>query len=187
MHALRHHHFDLETYFELELQSDVKFEFCNGAILAMAGATLQHTRVAKWTGSALDRRVGSGCESFGAEQRVATHDGVHTYPDAMVVCGEIDVRRHRGTDTVHNPSLLVEVLSPSTREYDLGEKLVHYKTTPSLKEILFIEPELLDVLHIWRTPRGWKSKRFLGIDAVLTLRSLNAKLPLREIYARGSS
>lgn len=184
MQALRHHHFDLETYFELEESSDVKFEFCNGAILAMAGATLQHTRVAKWTESALDRRVGSACESFSAEQRVATGDGVHTYPDAMVVCGEIDVRRHRGTDTVHNPSLLVEVLSPSTREYDLGEKLLHYKTIPSLKEVLLIEPESVDVLHVWRTARGWKSKRFLGIEAVLTLRSLKAKLPLREVYER---
>ena len=182
MHGLRHHQFDLEAYFELELESATKFEFCDGAILAMAGGTLQHSRLAGNAYAALRARIGKTCEAFNSDQRVATGDGVHTYPDAMVVCGPAQTTQHRGTETVHNPSVIVEVLSPSTRAYDLGEKLDHYKTTPGLQDVLFVEAESIDVLHVWRTEAGWEQRRFTSPTASVPIRALGRRLPVLELY-----
>lgn len=184
MHALRHHQFDVEAYLEFEVRSDARFEYCDGAILPMSGGSPRHNTIAGKAYSALDRRVGQACRAFTSDQRVGTTDGAYTYPDAMVVCGELQLTRHQGTATVHNFTLIVEVLSPSTRKYDLGEKLVHYKSSPSLKEVLFVETETVDVLRVWRTSRGWSSKRYLGLDALIPLRTLGVKLPVRELYER---
>lgn len=187
MQTLRHHAFTLEAYLDLDARSDERFEFLGGGIFVMAGASPQHNRIALKTAGALDRRVGRTCHAFGAEQRVVTGDGLYTYPDALVACGKLDVLLVQGTGTVRNPSLVVEVLSPSTRDYDLGEKLEHYQSTPSLREVLLIEQDRVDVLHVRRSPQsltGWEQERFLQLSDAVTLLSVRRTLTLQEIYAR---
>ncbi len=90
MNAARHHIFSLDEYFGFEMQAETRFEFCDGAILAMAGGAPRHNRVAMNAAAALHRREGP-CRAFGSDQRIGTGDGVYTYPDAMVVCGQLEL------------------------------------------------------------------------------------------------
>ena len=180
MHSLRHHRFTLQQYLELDLHAEGKFEYCDGAILAMAGGSLRHNVVAGNVLAALHSRLSGQCRAIGSDQRVATGDGLHTYPDALVVCGEPELSKFQGTDTLHNPTLLVEVLSPSTREYDLGEKTEHYQTIPSLRDILLVEPDHPDVRHLRRTAEGWETRRFTEGEVDLLWGPV--RLPVAEIY-----
>lgn len=182
MHALRHHHLcTLEDYFEVELESERRFEFREGAILAMSGGSMRHDDIGLNAVTALRARLPSGCRPFGSNLRLVTGDGVYTYADAGAVCGKRLTTKYRGTDTLHNPMIVVEVLSPTTREYDLGEKLDHYRTTPSIHEILLIEAENIGVLHVRRTETGWQTLRFESREDTLEL-ACGIRLPLAEIY-----
>jgi Uma2 family endonuclease len=89
--------------------------------------------------------------------------------------------QYKGTGTLHNPSLLVEVLSPSTRDYDLGDKLERYQTIPTLRDVLLIDPKLPDVRHVRRTAEGWETRRFLALSDTIDLAEVI--LPLATIYA----
>ncbi len=184
MYALRHHEFTVEDYFEHELSSRARHEFYDGAILVMSGASTRHVTITGNTFVALHRRVGRACRAFVSEQRIVTGDDLYTYPDVLVACGALDFYKVQGTGTLRNPSLLVEVLSPSTRSYDLGEKLAHYQTIASLKEVIFIEQDIVDVLHLRRAASGWEQERFVTLTDVIPLRTLRRGLPLSEVYAR---
>lgn len=176
----RHHWFSLEQYLEFELAHAEKFEYTDGAIVAMAGASPQHNLVAGNTLAALHARFAGRCRVFGSDQRVATADGLRTYPDALVVCGKMELTYYKGTATLHNPAILVEVLSPSTRDYDLGEKLERYQTIPALRDVLLIEPGSTDVRHVRRTAEGWETRRFLDSSAVIDIAGV--MLPVEALY-----
>lgn len=177
----RHHRFTLEQYLEWELDHIEKFEFAEGAILAMAGSSPRHNVVAGNTFAALHGHFAGRCRVLGSDQRVATGDGLYTYPDGVVVCGKMEITQYKGTGTLHNPGLLVEVLSPSTREYDLGEKLDRYQTIHALQHVLIIEPESTDVRHVRRTAEGWETRRFRSLEEVIDVMGMN--LTLAGIYA----
>jgi Uma2 family endonuclease len=113
--------------------------------------------------------------------RIATGNGVHTYPDISVACGKLDVSSYKGTDTLKNPKLLVEVLSPSTRTYDLGEKREHYMTTSSLDEILYVESERVEVQYVRRTEAGWETRRFDALESTVDL-ACGVSITLSEMY-----
>lgn len=176
----RHSRFTEEDYLEWELDHPEKFEYADGLILAMAGASPRHNEVAVNVLAALHARLVGRCRTRGADQRVVTGDRLHTYPDASVVCGPMQVTFYKGTGTLHNPQVIVEILSDSTREYDLGEKRERYETIPSLQHLVFIEPDTVDVLHVRRTEHRWKEHRLLRDDETLEL--LDMTLPLAAIY-----
>lgn len=176
----RHHWFTLEEYLDFELAHAERFEYVDGAIVAMAKGSPRHNIVVANTIAALHARLAGPCRVMGSDQRVATADGLRTYPDAVVVCGKLELSEHRGTGTLHNPSLLVEVLSPSTRDYDLGEKLERYQTLPSLRDVLLIDPDGPDVRHVRRTAEGWETRRYQAPDAILDLAGVS--LPLAALY-----
>jgi Uma2 family endonuclease len=176
----RHHWFSLDEYLEYELAHDEKFEYADGAIVAMAGASPAHNIVAANTVAALHARFAGRCLVMGADQRVATADGLRTYPDALVVCGPMELSQYKGTATLHNPCLLVEVLSPSTRDYDLGEKLERYQTIPALTDVLLIETDRRDVRHVRRTLEGWETRRFTGEQDVIEL--VGVSVPVEAVY-----
>ncbi len=177
----RHHRFTIEQYLEWELDHPEKFEFADGAILAMSGASPRHNVVAGNIFAALHAHFAGRCRVMGSDQRVATSDGLHTYPDAVVVCGKMELTTYKGTATLHNPGALVEVLSTSTRDYDLGEKLERYQTIPSLQHVLLAEPDTADVRHVRRTAEGWETRRFRSLDDAIDVMGL--LLPLATIYA----
>lgn len=126
---------------------------------------------------------GSPCLVFNSDVRVSVQWGkLITYPDVGVVCGEIlyvDDQR----DTVVNPRLIVEVLSPSTSNHDRGEKSRLYRMLPSVAEYLLIEQEPVEIERYRRLPNGhWEIEVIREGDAVMRLESVGCNLAVREVY-----
>jgi Uma2 family endonuclease len=173
-------------YLEYDRQSEFRNEFVFGEIVAMAGGTPWHSRIAAATLGALDRRLlGTPCLTFDANLRVCLNsETLYSYPDVTVVCGPMEYADEK-RDTVSNPKLIVEVLSPSTRTYDLGDKARMYHRIPSLVELLFIEQSKVWIEHWHRLPNGhWDVEVIENRDAILTLHSIHCDVPVGEVYDR---
>ncbi len=176
--------FTFDGYVDLEQSSPVKHEFLDGHVWAMSGGSPQHAAIAGtiigMLGQAL---VGKRCRVFTSDLRIrVAKTGLGTYPDASVICGnvELDPEDRRG-HTAINPTMLVEVLSPSTEDYDRGEKLAHYKRIGSLREIMLIAHDEHRV-DLWRRIGDhWTQLSFRPGEAV-TLESLDCTLPVDDIY-----
>jgi Uma2 family endonuclease len=176
-------HYSEDDYFAVEASSGIKHEFYQGEIFAIAGASLAHNHLSANVLTLLRGSVRpKGWSAFGSDLRVKTPDGLFTYPDVMVVCGSISLIQDR-PDTVTNPSVIVEVLSDATRDYDRGEKFTLYQAIPTLEEYLLIEQDRVWVEHWQRQPSGdWTMQTYGALDAIVSLPTLGITLPLREVY-----
>ncbi len=115
---------------------------------------------------------------------LAAPSGLYTYPDLSVVCGEPQFLELQD-DTLLNPALIVEILSPSTEDYDRGKKAKMYRAMPSLQELLFIAQDSYDVeLYRRQTDGTWSLIGANGLDGSIELTSIQYTLPLRELYAK---
>lgn len=170
----------IEDYFFLEEGSTVRHEFFAGEIFAMAGGTVAHNQIAanvlRELGNALQ---GKPCRALGSDMRLATPGGLLTYPDAMVICGKVELA-HGRRDVVTNPVLLVEVLSDATRAYDMGEKFEAYKAIPALREYVTIEQDTQRVQLFRRARRSWKAIDSGGTD--ISLSSIDVRLRMDDVY-----
>ena len=177
--------YSVGDYFCIEQMSDIKHEYYAGAIYALAGASTNHNRITRNLLIALGNTLhDSSCETFTGDQRICTPAGLYTYPDMSVICGEIEYT-HDPLETATNPTVLVEVLSASTRRYDQGEKFEFYRAIPTLRHYLLIEQTQMQVEHRARREDGiWVSTVLTGPEAVLDLPDLNFRTSLQEIYAR---
>jgi Uma2 family endonuclease len=175
--------FSFRDYVRLEEYSNIRHEFLEGVIYAMAGGTPEHAalaaRIIRGIGARLE---GSPCEVFTSDLRVrVAATGLATYPDVAVVCGGLQTDPE-DSSTVLNPTLLVEVLSDSTAEYDRGEKLDHYRKIPSLREILLVSHREAAV-EVWRRDdaSGWSSE-IVRAGERLKLRSVDCDLTVDDLY-----
>lgn len=170
----------LDDYFDVELRSEAKHEFLDGEILGMAGGSPRHNAVARNVVRILAAGCRGGpCQVFGSDQRVATPDELYTYPDLSVFGGPLVLIGGRPA-TATNPSVLVEVLSDSTRDYDRGEKLTRYQRIGSLDAILLIEPGFVQVEHWTRSEKGWVLATHRELGDVLQVARI--AVPLTEVY-----
>jgi Uma2 family endonuclease len=166
--ARSRHAYTLTDYLLVEEESLVKHELLDGEILAMAGGTPEHAALSAAVIAALANALAtSPCRVFSSDLRVRVREtGLVTYPDAAVVCGPI-ARDPETATCVNNPALIVEVLSPGTRLYDLGEKLAHYQQIQTLRVVLHVDSERR---RIDRHQRGddaaWSAASF-GAGAVV--------------------
>ena len=174
-----------EQYLALERKADFKSEFCNGFIVAMSGATRFHNLAAGNLFREISGQLKGGpCEAYIADMRVrVTRTGLYTYPDIVAVCGEPQLLDSE-FDTLLNPTLIVEVLSPSTEAYDRGAKFRHYRRLESLHEYVLISQDRAIVERFARRGEDWVLTEWRGLDAVLLLDSVGCEVPLREIYDR---
>ena len=173
-----------EEYLELERKAERKSEYYQGEMFAMAGASRWHGVIVFNVAGELSRQLkGRPCEAYMSDMRVkVSPTGLYTYPDVVVVCGEPKFDDTRA-DTLVNPTLIIEVLSDSTRDYDLGRKFQHYQTLPSLQEYLTVEQDRMRVDHRVRLPENqWLLTEFSGPEQVLELKSISCQLALSEIY-----
>ena len=180
--APRHHHFDFDDYLRIEDDSEIKHEFVDGRVWAMAGGTPEHARIIANISTLLNVAMGDRrCDVFSSGLRIRIRSvNRATYPDVSVICDrvELDPEDLKG-HTALNPTVLVEVLSPSTAEYDQGEKLDYYKQIPSLQEVMLVHHDTRRVVVWRRTGSSWSS--FESTDLV-ELRSVDCKLTVAEIY-----
>jgi Uma2 family endonuclease len=176
--------FSFDDYLTLEEDSIVKHEFLNGEAWAMAGGSPDHAAIAVNISTLLTVQLrGQPCRAYSSDLRIRVKaTGLTTYPDVSVICGppEIDPE-DRKKQTATNPVVLVEVLSPSTEDYDRGEKLSQYQRIDSLQEIMLVAHDQR-LVEVWRRSDGrWERHEFRG-DAILRLESLACELPLTEVY-----
>jgi Uma2 family endonuclease len=175
-----------EEYLAIERQAEQKSELVNGRLVAMAGASRFHNRIAANLLGEFGRFLkGTPCQAFGGDLKIQdTASGSYFYPDIVVGCGNLIWRDEAG-DVLLNPTVLIEVLSPSTERYDKIQKLRHYQAIPSVREIVLISPQSPFVIHLVRDDHDdWRTKFVSGIETVLTFSSLNLTLPLADIYDR---
>ena len=183
--AAAHTHLTPEEYLAFERKATTKHEYLNGQIVAMSGASFAHNFLTMNTANQLyNQLIGGECQVATSDMRVkVTQIDSYFYPDVVVVCGES--RAEDDTfDTLLNPTVVVEVLSPSTKTYDRGEKFEHYQQIASLKEYVLISQDKIRVEHYHRQETGWMQTEFRGLEDVLSLLSIGCELRLQDVYRR---
>jgi Uma2 family endonuclease len=175
--------YTFEEYLALEREAEFKSEYIRGEIVAMSGGTYTHALIAANVLAGLGARLrGTECHALGSDMRLLIErEGVGTYPDAMVLCGKPEFHDSR-QDVLLNPTLVLEVLSPSTEAYDRGLKFEFYRSIPTLKHVVFVAQNHMSVDVYERTDAGWVLQPALGLDAVAALQAIGVDLPLSEIY-----
>ncbi|MCP4661999.1 MAG: Uma2 family endonuclease [bacterium] len=175
-----------EEYLAFERQSETKHEFLDGEIVAMSGASRAHGLIA-WnlSGILYPQLKTGGYEAFSGDMRV--HIPVterYTYPDLVVACGEPQFEDEE-LDTLLNPTLIVEILSPTTEDKDRGTKLFQYRSIPSLQVILLVAQDKVHVEQFRRQQDGtWLLTDFDGLEDVLELPTIGSWLDLADVYDR---
>lgn len=176
--------FDFEAYVLLEEDSPIKHEFLGGVVWAMAGGSPEHAGIAANVSRLLGNQLhGRKCRVFTSDLRVRVKaTGLATYPDVTIVCGSLeldpeDPKQH----TVTNPIVIAEVLSPSTEDYDRGEKLEHYRQIPSLEMVLLVAHDARRV-DVWRRDgTGWTSES-IGDGGTVDVSALGCQLDVAEVF-----
>ena len=174
-----------EEYLDMERSARVRSEYFHGEVFAMTGASFRHNVIAgNIFGHLREALRSSDCFVFMADMKVQAAPGLHyTYPDVSAVCGEIEFPGGRD-DVIANPSLIVEVLSKSTRDYDRGTKFAGYRGISALRDFLAVDQFSAHVEHYSRTEAGWSLRDIEGMDAEIALTGLDIRLPLATIYER---
>jgi Uma2 family endonuclease len=174
-----------EEYLALERKAEWKSEYRNGFITAMPGASRKHNLIAlNFSAVVWNQLEDRPCEVYVGDMRVRTSPtGLYTYPDVVAVCGE-PMFLDDELDTLLNPTLIAEILSPSTEEYDRGEKFDDYRTLKSLKEYVLVSQDRILVERRQKLGRKWVSTEYRSIEDTLILDSIGCAVPLRRIYAK---
>ena len=174
-----------EEYLAFERKATTKHEYLNGQIVAMFGASFAHNFLTMNVANQLyNQLIGGECQVAASDMRVkVTEIDSYFYPDVVVVCGE--PRAEDDTfDTLLNPVLIVEVLSPSTEIYDRGEKFEHYQQIASLKDYILSSQDEVHVEHYCRQGSRWLRSEFRELADVLSLFSIDCELRLQDVYRR---
>lgn len=179
-------HLTPAEYLARERAASTRSEYLDGQIFAMAGASRQHNLI---TGN-LVRELGSqlrtgACEVYPSDMRVKVPStGLYTYPDVTVVCDEPEFEDSE-LDTLLNPTVLIEVLSKSTADYDQGQKFEQYRTLASLQEVLFVAQDSVHLVHYRRqSDETWILSETRDPEGLLALSSIGAELASTEVYAK---
>jgi Uma2 family endonuclease len=175
-----------EAYLALERAAPYKSEYFAGEMFAMSGASRRHNLISLNVGAELRTQLRHRpCEVYTSDMRVkVSPTGLYTYPDVVVVCGEPEFEDTTG-DTLLNPTLLIQVLSPSTEDYDRGRKFEHYRAIPSLQEYLLVSQERAHIVqYVRHSEVSWLLSDTSGLDGAIALRAIGCEVALSEIYAK---
>lgn len=176
--------FTVPEYLEIENAATEKHEYYKGEIFAMSGAKVRHNIIAGNTFAALINKLKSKqCRPFNSDQRIHIEKNtLFTYPDLSIICGEVKTLNDDEFNIL-NPSVIIEVLSPSTKSYDRGEKFKLYRDIATLKEYILIDSESVNIEAFYINEHGnWELKEYKSIDEILSLNSIDTFLELKEIY-----
>jgi Uma2 family endonuclease len=174
-----------EEYLAVERVAPYKSEYYDGEMFAMAGAREGHNLIATNAIRDLSQQVRSRpCRAYGSDMKVRTAVGLYAYPDASLVCGKPEFLDNI-RDTLLNPSLIVEVLSPSTEAYDRGKKFELYQSIPALREYLLLASDRVHAdLYVRQAGGLWLLSSAGDLDDVLTMESVGCSLKLADLYEK---
>lgn len=174
-----------EDYLAIERKSLERHEYFDGEIFQMAGSSNEHNLITSnliiSLGSQLKNR---NCQVYPPDMRVhIPKTGLFTYPDISVVCGKPQFLPDENLDTLTNPILIIEILSPSTEGYDRGAKFDNYRSLESLREYLLVSQDARKVMRYTKQPDGsWILMDFIGDKTEIELVSIQCRLTMDDIY-----
>ncbi len=174
-----------EQYLALERKSPIKHEYYDGEMFAMAGASREHNLIAGNLYREISLQLRDRpCEAYISDLRVLVRPtGLYAYPDVVAVCGEPQFQ-DREVDTLLNPTLIIEVLSPSTEAYDRGSKFAQYRRLESLREYVLVAQDRVCVERYTRQGQEWVLTELNRLEDSLVLASIDCQVALSEIYAK---
>jgi Uma2 family endonuclease len=184
MTALPKRKYSLDEYFEIERNYEEKFEYWDGNIWSMAGASPEHERVVSNAIFHLRTILARSCSVFGSNLKVKVPIyKPYRYPDLSIYCGQGIYEKMDGLDVLTNPQMLIEVLSPSTEAFDRGEKFTYYKSIESFTEYLLIATNRpLVTQFIKQSESEWIQREAAGLDGKLFSPTFEVEILLSEIY-----
>ncbi|MBK7992880.1 MAG: Uma2 family endonuclease [Blastocatellia bacterium] len=177
--------YTLEEYFEIERNSQIKYEYWDGQIFAMSGASPEHNKISVNLtidiGSQLRSR---SCELFHSDQRVKVPTWPpYRYPDLVALCGKPEYQEIGGVKALLNPSLIIEILSPSTEAFDRGDKFSYYKSIPTFCEYILVaqhRPHITQIIK--QSDNKWLLSEVNELTESIYLTSIDCSLKLSDIY-----
>jgi Uma2 family endonuclease len=178
-------HFTLEEYFALEHASEVKYEYWQGDVLAMSGASPAHVQIQVNLIALLRSQLrGRPCRLFSSDMRLKVPSlPPYRYPDLSALCGEPVFEVIGGLEVLTNPTCIAEILSPTTEAFDRGDKFTHYKSIPSFAEYLLIAQHRPHVAqYVKQSDDVWSYREFNDLSDSLDISSLTCQLILDELY-----
>ena len=182
-------HMTEAEYLEFERASETKHEFFDGEVFDMAGASEEHNSIAQSISHYLYPQVRkNGCKVHSSDMRLKVlATGLFTYPDISIYCGELKFTGDK-PDTLTNPTIIIEILSPSTELHDRNAKFRHYQQIPSLKEYVLVSQDKARIERYLRE-EGKKTWQYLdveGLDESIEFPSVKALLKLADVYEQVS-
>jgi Uma2 family endonuclease len=173
----------IEEYLTFERGSHEKHEYFKGEVFAMSGAGPRHNIIfSNLFGEIVIKLKGKSCRPFGSDMRLhIPQSTLFTYPDISIYCGELNDDLE--DDNAINPTVLIEILSPSTRDYDRGGKFKLYREIPTLKEYVLVDTEsiLVEVFRVNETGH-WELEEYKSPEQTLQFTSLSISVALKDIY-----
>jgi Uma2 family endonuclease len=177
--------YSLEDYFELEKSTNEKFEFWDGNVWSMSGASFDHNLIVRNLNTEVDLQLREkGCYAFPSDLRIKVPAyPPYRYPDLTALCGKPEIEKIGGIDVLVNPQLIVEVLSDLTEAFDRGDKFSYYKSIESFSEYLLIAQHRPHVSQFIKHGDGfWMQLEFNDLSGVIKLKSVPCELSLKAIY-----
>ena len=167
----------------MERAAETKSEFVDGEIFAMSGGTRAHSLLAtRWIRILGDKLLGRNCTVFNSDLRVRTRrTGSYVYPDVSVVCEEPQANRNT-EDILTNPTVVIEVLSPSTAKFDRGKKFELYREIPSLRDYILVHSDAVLVEQHSRQADGWLFREYRGVESMVHIASIDCTVALMDVY-----
>jgi len=184
MTAQPKHRYSLKDYYDLEKNSEEKFEYWDGNVWSMAGASPAHERVVSNLIFHLRTILKRNCSVFGSNLKVKVPIyAPYRYPDLTVYCGQGIYEMMDGLEVLTNPQMLIEVLSPSTEAFDRGDKFSYYKSIESFTDYLLIAANRPYVTHFMKQNENeWVQREASGLNGKLILSTFEVEISLSEIY-----
>ena len=176
--------FTVQQYFEIERQSEIRYEYVEGELIAMPGVTLPHNEITLNIALGVKTAFqGRDCRVYAEAVRVRVSPTQYRYPDVVAICGE-RVTDGENPPALLNPGVIVEVLSSSTEAKDKGEKFAEYKRMASLTDyVLAAQDEILVTHYVRQSPRQWTITDYTELTDALTFAALGVTLTVADIYS----
>jgi Uma2 family endonuclease len=185
MSAIPKHKMTMEEYIEFDKNNEGRWEYFDGEVIEMAGGTLNHNQIASNISRILGNKLEEkGCRALPGDMRLKAPKALpYRYPDVVVACGEPIIEKIQGQEMLVNPLLIIEVLSPSTAQYDYSVKFTAYQSIESFQEYLLVAQDRPQVTQYVRQPdEQWLRRDIEGIESVLKFASVDCELTFGEIY-----
>ena len=182
--AAKYNYVSQQEYLETERNALEKHEYYQGEIFAMSRASAKHNRI--FTNFFTDiggKLKGKRCLPYGSDLRIhIPKNSLFTYTDISIICGELELTDDK-FDTATNPSVIIELLSKSTRNYDKGEKFTLYRDLESLQEYILIDTERTHVeKHIRNADNSWQLTDYKSLENSFTITTISQSFMLKDIY-----